>query len=78
MWNWVHERVHIPSGPNELVYEDQMTVYKTRAEALKETAMTCHNNYRNIGELSELQVRRLDGSWSKDKRTYGKDPAGHG
>lgn len=65
-WNWARQD------------DDSIILYPTRAEAIKRTAETCRNNYRIVGELSELQVRRLDGEWSKDKRTYGKDPQGNG
>lgn len=74
VWRFVSTiETHPESDPTFTI-----VVYPTRAAAIKATTRTCQWNLKAVGDASELQVRRKDGSWSKDKRTYGKDPEGNG
>lgn len=73
-WHWV--------APHSATYNFEETpqklVYSSRKKAIDAVAATCRHNLQMVGELSEMQVRRLDGQWAKEKRTYGKDPEGRG
>lgn len=46
----------------------------TQAKCVRTAAQLCHIVWVERGIKSELYVRELDGSISKDRRTYGEDP----
>ena len=46
----------------------------TRLDAIRRAAAYCRFCRDDFGDLLELRVRRLDGTWSKETRTYGDDP----
>ena len=47
--------------------------HRLKRNAVKSAAKSCRECLAEFGELSELTIKRKDGT-IQDKRTYGKDP----